>query len=171
MAEFPWQAVMAQSCGADQTFLSSDDGYEEVAHLTGAKLYRGRGKNRMLLGGFDLLFDVVGTQRTLNDSLRWTRAGGTVVLVGVNLHRMVLDVTPVWYQEVDLLGAVGHDVVDWGGEQLSTFDLSMRWLLAGRIRCEGLVTHHFPLGAYREAFAAAIDKEQNRSVKVVFDLG
>jgi len=130
----------------------------------------GRRGNRMLLGGFDLIFDVVGVETTLNNALRWTRAGGSVVLVGVNLHRMNLDVTPIWYQEVDLLGAVGHDIVDWQGEAVSTFELAMRWMQAGQICCDRLLTHRFPLHAYREAFSVAVDKDEHRSIKVAFDL-
>jgi L-iditol 2-dehydrogenase len=112
----------------------------------------------------------VGTSATLTDALRWARAGGTVVLVGVNLHRMRLDVTPIWYQKVDLIGAVGHDVVTWEGEPLSTFELAMHWMQARGLNCEGLLTHRFPLDAYREAFATAVDKRTSRSVKVAFDL-
>ena len=170
VAQFPWQAEMAQDYGADEVFLARDDGYRRVAQITGASLHQGRGGNQMLLGGFDLIFDVVGIETTLNNALRWTRAGGTVVLVGVNLHRMRLDLTPVWYQEVDLLGAVGHDVVEWEGETVSTFELAMRWMQTGQIRCERLLTHRFPLDAYRRAFAVAVDKQQHRSIKVAFDL-
>jgi len=169
-AEFAWQAEMARAFGAAHTFLARDDGYAQAAQLTGARLYEGRMGNRMLMGGFDVVFDVVGSAATLNDALRWTRAGGVVVLVGVNLHRMRLDVTPVWYQEVDLIGAVGHDVVEWERETLSTFELAMRWMQTGRLSCEGLLTHRFPLAAYREAFAVAVDKRTHRSIKVAFDL-
>ncbi|MFC2030612.1 zinc-binding dehydrogenase [Chloroflexota bacterium] len=171
VAQFSWQAEMALAYGADHVFLSGDNGYAKVARLTEAKLYTGRAGNQVLLGGFDLVFDVVGTSATLNNSLRWARAGGTVVLVGVNLHRMELDVTPVWYQEVDLIGAVGHDVVTWAGEPVSTFELAMRWMQTGEVDCDGLLTHRFPLDAYRQAFETAVDKERNRSIKVVFDLG
>ena len=125
----------------------------------------------MLMGGFDAVFDVVGIASTLNNALRWTRAGGTVVLVGVNLHRMKLDVTPVWYQEVNLIGAVGHDVVTWDGESLSTFELAMKWMQAGKLNCDGLVTHRFALGDYRQAVAVATDKKTYRAVKVVFEIG
>jgi len=89
----------------------------------------------------------------------------------VNLRRMELDLTPVWYQEVDLIGTVGHDLVTWQGETLSTFELVMRWMLSGEIRCTGLVTHHFPLQEYRRAFLTAADKGRHRSVKVAFELG
>lgn len=170
VAQFAWQAELALAYGAKHVFLSSDDGDAEVARLTGAKLYEGRAGNRMLLGGFDSIFDVVGNEQTLNQALRWARAQGAVVLVGVNLHRMRLDVTPVWYQEVDLLGAVGHDIVTWQGESVSAFELAMRWMQSGLLRCGGLLTHRFSLNQYRQAFAAAADKRTHRSVKVAFKL-
>jgi threonine dehydrogenase-like Zn-dependent dehydrogenase len=169
LSQFGWQAEMAQAYGADHTFLASDDGFAQAARLTGARLYEGQAGNRMLLGGFDLVYDVVGTPGTLNNALRWTRAGGTVVLVGVNLHRMKLDVTPVWYQEVDLIGAVGHDLVGWEGESISTFELAMRWMRTGRVAIEALLTHRFPLDAYQRAFDVAVKKAKYRSVKVAFD--
>ena len=170
VAQFPWQADLARAFGAEQTFLSSDDGFAHAARLTGAALYAGRRGNRMLLGGFDVIFDVVGIPATLNNALRWTRAGGTVVLVGVHLHRMRLDLTPVWYQEVNLLGAIGHDIVTWEGETLSNFELAMHWMGTGQIKCENLLTHRFPLSAYRQAFATALDKRTHRSIKVAFEL-
>jgi threonine dehydrogenase-like Zn-dependent dehydrogenase len=170
VAQFPWQAEIAREYGANHVFLAGEDGYSEVARITGASLHEGRGSNRMLLGGFDLVFDAVGIETTLNSALRWTRAGGAVVLVGVNLHRMNLDVTPVWYQEVDLLGAVGHDVVQWKGKSISTFELAMRWMQTGQVRCDRLLTHRYPLVAYRQAFATAVDKQNDRSIKVAFDL-
>jgi threonine dehydrogenase-like Zn-dependent dehydrogenase len=170
LAQFPWQAELAREYGADHIFLAGDDGYSKVAQITGASVHVGRGGNRMLLGGFDLVFDVVGIEATLNNALRWSRAGGSVVLVGVNLHRMNLDVTPIWYQEVDLLGAVGHDVIVWEGEPVSTFELAMRWMQTGQIRCDRLLTHRFPLDGYRQAFAVAANKQKHRSIKVAFAL-
>jgi len=169
VAQFPWQAEMARRLGAAHTFLAHDDGFAEVARLTGARLYRGRGGNQMLMGGFDVVFDVVGVETTLNNALRWARARGTVVLVGVNLHRMHLDVTPVWYQEVDLIGAVGHDVVKWEERQISTFELAMEWMQAGRLHVKELLTHRFPLEAYRQAFRVAADKRAFRSIKVALE--
>jgi threonine dehydrogenase-like Zn-dependent dehydrogenase len=81
---------------------------------------------------------------------------------------MNLDVTPVWYQEVNLLGAVGHDYVDWRGEAISTFDLALRWLADSLIHTDFMLTHRFPLDQYRQAFATAIDKQNQRSIKVAF---
>ena len=169
LAEFEWQAELAKQLGADNTILVQEDGYTSTAALTGAHQYTGRSGNHMLMGGFDVVFDVVGIPITLNNALRWTRQRGTVVLVGVNLHRMNLDVTPVWYQEVNLLGAVGHDIIEWNGEAISTFDLALRWMAESQILTESLLTHRFPLDDYRQAFATAIDKRNQRSIKVAFE--
>lgn len=169
LAEFDWQAELARSFGASQVILVREDAYVQTAALTGARLYTGRSHNRMLLGGYDVVFDVVGSPRSLTDALRWTRAGGTVVLVGVNLHRMSVDLTPVWYQEVDLRGAVGHDVVTWQGGTGSTFEWAMRWMAAGAVQTQPLLTHRFPLDDYRAAFATAVDKRTSRSIKVALD--
>ena len=170
VAEFPWQAELARQLGADATFLAHEDGYKATCELTGARLYEGRGRNRMLLGGFDLIFDVVGIPATLHNALRWTRAGGTVVLVGVYLHKMNVDLTPVWHQEVNLIGAVGHDVVTWQGEQVSTFDLALRWMAEGKIQTAPLLTHRFPLTDYRHAFHTALAKKQTHAIKVAFTM-
>jgi threonine dehydrogenase-like Zn-dependent dehydrogenase len=168
LVQFPWQAEMARDYGADHVFLVSDDGYARVVRLTDARLYENPAGNRMLLGGFDLVFDVVGMSRTLNDALRRTRAGGTVVLVGVDLHRVCLDLTPVWHQEVDLIGSVGHDVVTWQGETVPVFALAMRWMQSGLLDCSGMLTHRFPLDEYRQAFEIATNKQRHRSIKVAF---
>lgn len=169
VAQFSWQAELAKKLGADHVFMAHDDGYAASSQLTGASLYQGRSDNRMLLGGFDTVFDVVGIPATLEKALRWTRAGGTVVLVGVYLHKMNIDLTPIWHQEVDLLGAVGHDVVTWQGEEISTFDLALQWLGEGKIDVDTLLTHRFELDAYKVAFETAVNKKKYQSIKVAFD--
>ena len=170
MAQFPWQAQMAREFGAENVIMAGLDAYARVAEITGARLYRGFEGNAMLLGGFDAVWDVVGTSQTLTDALRWTKTGGSVVLVGVNLHRMNVDLTPVWYQEVDLIGAIGHGMVDWEDEHIPTFELAMRWMADGTLNVKPLLTHTFPLEEYRKAFATAADKRRTRSVKVAFDM-
>jgi threonine dehydrogenase-like Zn-dependent dehydrogenase len=169
VAQFDWQAEMARRLGADHAIMSGNDGYANSARLTGARLYQGRRDNRMLIGGFDIVFDVVGIPQTVNDALRWTRANGTVVVIGVHLHRMQIDLTPVWHQEVNLIGAVGHDIITWQGEAVSTFGLAQRWMAQGKIETRSLLTHKFPLADYRRAIDTAVDKAKTKSVKVAFD--
>jgi len=169
LAQFDYQANMARKLGASNIIMLGSDAYGEVARLTGGRVYRGRLGNRTIVGGFDLVYDCVGKAQTLRDALRWTRAGGAVVLVGVNLAPMHVDLTPVWYWEVELVGILAHGGEDWQGERMSTFDLVVRLLKEGKLNFEGFITHRFPLSEYRKAFMTAMDQRGSQPFKVIFD--
>jgi threonine dehydrogenase-like Zn-dependent dehydrogenase len=169
LAQFDYQADMAQKLGASNIIMLGSDAYSEVARLTGGRVYRGRLGNRTVVGGFDLVYDCVGKAQTLRDALRWARAGGTVVLVGVNLAPMHVDLTPVWYSEVELVGIMAHGGEEWQGERVSTFDLVVRLLREGKLNFDGFITHRFPLSEYRQAFLTAMDQARSHTFKVIFD--
>jgi threonine dehydrogenase-like Zn-dependent dehydrogenase len=111
----------------------------------------------------------VGKPATLRDALRWTRAGGAVVLVGVHLAPMHIDLTPVWYEEIDLIGMMAHGAEEWEGEHISTFDLVVRLLREGKLNFDGFITHRFPLFRYREAITTAVEQDRTHAIKVIFD--
>lgn len=169
LAQFDYQASMARRLGAKNTIMLGDDAYSEVARLSGGTVCRGSFGNKVVLGGLDAVYDCVGNARTLSDALRWSRPGGTVVLLGVHLAPMRLDLTPVWYWEVDLLGTYAHGAEDWQGERVPTFELVIRLLRERKLDFEGFITHRFPLSEYREAFLAAMDQKRTRAIKVIFD--
>lgn len=165
-ARHPQQRGRADADGAT---LLDGDFLEEAAAVTGASLYRGDFGNRTLVGGFDVVYDCVGNAETIQQALRITRAGGTVVVVGVHLHRVKVDLTPVWHQEIDLIGTYAHGAEHWGGRELSTFALTAELMAEDRLDPAGLITHRFGLDRWREAIETATDKSTG-SIKVVFDL-
>jgi len=169
LARFPFQADMSRRYGADEVIMLGADLYQEAARLTGGKVYQGMFGNRMLLGGFDVVYDCVGIPSTLKDALRLARAGGTVVLVGVFLELMKIDLTPVWYREVDLIGVLAHGAEDWQGERVGTFELIARLMREGKMKTDGFITHSFTLPEYRQAVATAIQQARTHSIKVVLD--
>ena len=125
-------------------------------------------RNRMLLGGFDVVYDCVGSAQTTTDSLRWARAGGAVVMVGIKFSPLKVDLTPVWYQEVDLIGVYAHGAEIWDGRPIHTYDLTIDLLRQGKLEAEALITHRFPLEQWREAIRTAQDKRTG-AIKVAFD--
>jgi threonine dehydrogenase-like Zn-dependent dehydrogenase len=169
LAQFDYQADMARKLGANNIIMLGSDAYSEVARLTGGRLYRGRLGNRTIMGGFDIIYDCVGKPQTLSDALRWVRAGGAVVLVGVHLAPMEIDLTPLWSWEIDLVGLFAHGGEDWEGERISTFDLVVRLLRERKLNFDGFITHRFPLSEYRQAFLTAMDQARSHTFKVVFD--
>lgn len=170
-ARHAFQVEQAMRLGASQ-ILYTQDSYAGVQKATGAHLYKGMFGNKMLLGGYDVIFDTVGSKRTLSNALRWTRAGGTVVIVGVSLHLMRIDLTPIWYQEVNLIGTRGNGMETWPlgtHGRRSTFDITADLIVARQLYPEKLITHRFALNNYRHAITAAMGKAQSRAIKVVFD--
>ena len=171
MARHSFQIEQATRMGA-QHILYPHDSYQSVKLLTGAKLYKGMLGNKMLLGGYDAVYDTIGTQRTLHDALRWTRAGGAVVMVGLSPHLMRIDLTPVWYQEVSLIGSTGHGTETWpiGSQQRrDTFAIAADLIEQGGIHPEKMITHRFALTDFREALSTAAGKSRSRAIKVAFD--
>jgi threonine dehydrogenase-like Zn-dependent dehydrogenase len=169
LAQFDYQADMARKLGASNIIMLGSDAYSEVARLTGGTLYRGSLGNSVVMGGFDIVYDCVGKPQTLGHALRWARAGGAVVLVGVHMAPMKIDLTPLWYWEIDLHGLFSHGAEDWQGERLSTFDLVVRLLREGKLNFDGFITHRFPLSEYRQAFLTAMDQARSHTFKVIFD--
>ncbi|SRR6266496_205894 len=171
MARYPFQIELATRMGAAH-ILYPQDSYQGVERATGAKLFTGMFDNKMLLGGYELIYDTVGSKETIHNSLRWARAGGTVVLVGLNLHTMHLDLTPIWYQEIDLVGTLGHGKEIWpigSHEYRSTFAIAAEMIESGQLHPEKLITHRFSLNNFREALSTATAKSRSRAIKVVFD--
>jgi threonine dehydrogenase-like Zn-dependent dehydrogenase len=167
MARYPQQVEMAHQLGVDR-LVAGDEPYEATARITAGKLYNAPMNDGMILGGFDVIYDCVGTARTVQDCLRWARAGGTVVLVGVSLKPMCVDLTPVWYQEVDLIGLYAHGVEEYNGGVQSTYELTTDLLVQGKLTAEGFITHRFSLDQWRRAVHTATDKRSG-AIKVVLD--
>lgn len=171
LARYPFQVEKATRMGAAH-IIYSQDSYSGVQQATQAQLYTGLLGNQMLLGGYDVIYDTIGSQSTIHNALRWARAKATVVLVGLSLHIMRIDLTPVWYQEINLIGTLGQGIETWPlgtQEQRSTFSITADMMLHGLLRPEQLITHHFALNNYRQALMTAMDKREQRAIKVVFD--
>jgi threonine dehydrogenase-like Zn-dependent dehydrogenase len=168
MARYAHQAEMARRLGADEV-VTGEDTYGEVARITGAHLYSGALGNKMLLGGYDVIYDVVGSGETIKNSLRWAKAGGTVVVLGISPKVIKTDLSPIWHQEVTLAGSIVHGIEEWDGQRSHGYDLVIEWMRDGTLPTAGLVTHRYPLADYKEAIATSTDKSTG-AIKVVLQM-
>ena len=171
MGRYSYQRELASSLGADHTVSADDNGYQALAKLTGSSLHPLPLGKPAVVGGFDATFDCVGSARSLEDSVRWTRSQGKVIMVGMPGNEK-MDLTPSWYQEVRLMGAYTYGVEDLGGRQLRTFEVALDVLSReGWSRAlAGLVRHIYPLREYRKAISTAMRPGRFNAVKTVFDL-
>jgi L-iditol 2-dehydrogenase len=170
VARHPHQASAASAVGADRVVSARADGsyFSELAEASDARV-SGRGDQTMLIGGFPYVVDAVGYPGTVNDALRAVDNRGTVLLLGA-AATAEYDLTPVWWKEASLVGAVRHstDPGGPGGVSRHSIDRALKILARGTLPHDVLITHEFALREYRDAIRTAIDREGRRSIKVVF---
>jgi threonine dehydrogenase-like Zn-dependent dehydrogenase len=162
---------IAAAAGADHFLrLPADDRgrFERVAERTGGRVHRVRFGNYALSGGYDAVFDCLGSRRSLNESLKWARSRGQVVLVGTG-HGGRVDLTSIWFAELTVLGAYGRQKEHYQDRRVDTYRLVHELMAAGKLDVRGLLTHTFRLGDYRQAMTVAMNKARHQAVKVAFD--
>ena len=138
-----------------------------------------------LLGGADVAIECTGSRRGLDTALRTTKAGGRVVLSGI--PEGGADLTPVWFRELELVGAYTAGGVDTftdpeGGKgkggakgkgdrpatvERPTFDVAVETAATLPI-LERLVGATYPLDRWREAIDHAMAAGKLGTFKVAF---
>jgi threonine dehydrogenase-like Zn-dependent dehydrogenase len=169
VAKYPVQGEMARRFGADEViYLRQGDYFQAVAEATGGKLYKPVLGKRVLVGGADIVYECVGSESSIDDSLRFTRSGGTVVLVGLAAIPKRVDWTPIWLNELTIKGSVWSGMETFQGRRIRTFQLALEWMAEGKLDLAPMVTHRFRLDDYRRALAVTAGKGRHRVVKSVF---
>ncbi|HKW06857.1 MAG TPA: zinc-binding dehydrogenase [Candidatus Dormibacteraeota bacterium] len=165
IAKHPTQRDLARKLGADQV-VTPGEAYQRVRFATAARRLDGMMNRSLLLGGADITFECVGRADSLNDAVRYTREGGTVVAVGMPGEEKV-DWAPIWQRELTVMGAYAY-----GSEPArkgkKTFALALE--AAPELELESLTGPLFGLGEYRDAIAYAMSAGRLGAVKVAFDL-
>ena len=170
LARYPHQSEMARRLGANGVIIG-DDTYQKVAEITGGKYFKAPFKNEMVIGGFDVIYDTVGNDRTIKDATRWARAEGTVVIVGINFAPRRLDYTPVWYQEIRLMGINCHGMELFRGKEMTSFEVAMTLYREGKLDFSGFITHTLSMDEWHKAIDIFLDKGKNRAIKVALGHG
>jgi threonine dehydrogenase-like Zn-dependent dehydrogenase len=165
VAKHPTQRDLARKLGADQV-VAPDEVFQRIRYATAARRLDGMMDRSLLLGGADLTFECVGKADSLNDAVRFTREGGTVVAVGMPGEEKV-DWAPIWQRELTVMGAYAYGSEPKRKGQ-RTFDLALA--AAPELHLEKLTGPLFGLGDYRDAIAYAMSAGRLGAVKVAFDL-
>ncbi|MHC4981631.1 MAG: zinc-dependent alcohol dehydrogenase [Planctomycetota bacterium] len=162
---------LAMAAGADDFLIlpnAARQRFARIAELTKATVQRARFGNYMVSGGYDVIFDCVGSRLSMAEALKWARGRGKVIFVATG-HGRGSDLTPIWFRELTVIGAWGRQVEDFEGRRLTTYELVHEMMAAGKLATRGLLTHTFPLADYKTAFTVATRKPAHKAVKVAFD--
>lgn len=175
MTLLPYQAEMARALGATEAIQpgTAEAVTAQVCRITGATPIQPILGDPIVVGGFDVVYDCVGTPRSLDAALRYARRGATIVLVGGAGVVNGLDWTFVWTKELRVVGTFCYGVEEVDSARRRTFQIVLDRLgdstLAGPL--DALVTHVFSLERYQDAVVANVDRGTHRSMKTVFAIG
>ena len=164
IAKHPTQRDLARKLGADQV-ISPGEAFQRIRFATASRRLEGMNRS-LLLGGADVTFECVGRADTLNDAVRFTREGGSVVVVGMPGEEKV-DWAPIWQRELTVIGAYAYGA-EPKAKGRRTFELALE--AAPELHLETMTGPLFGLGEYRDAIAYAMSAGRLGAVKVAFDL-
>jgi len=169
LARHPFQAAHAMRLGATRVVLARGDYLAELADAGDTRLLQPILGRPIGVGGFGVTYVCIGGSRGVEDALRFTAQGGTILLLGNVSTLRGVDWTPLWLKELTLTGTLAYGATaGHGGASPNAFRAAAELIGERRVDLTGLVTHEFALGEFRRALATARDRGGSRSVKVAF---
>ena len=160
LARHPHQAAAARALGAGRVLMSGESGDDvsTLAELSGGRV-TGSGRAALVWGGFPYVVDAVGSPASMNLALKVVGQQGVLLLLGAIANAMV-DLGPLWFKNVDVVGSFGYADHELRGGRTHTFDLALRMLAAGALPSDVVVTHTFGLDDVRDALSVANARDQ-----------
>lgn len=168
LARHRFQGAHAERLGARSVVAARGDYLGALAEAGGTRLLKPIIGKPVGVGGFDRTFVCIGGVRGMDDAMRFTRAGGTIVLLGNSSTMNGLDWTPVWLKELTVRGSLCYGSHSHASPECGAFDEAAALIASGRAPISPLLTHTFQLEEYRRAMEVARDKSGEESVKVAF---
>lgn len=157
---------LAERLGAHQA-LGPGAPVREALLSLGGRAYKPLIGPEVFTGGFDTVFDCVGSNRSLDQALRMTRAGGSVAMLGCCTQLRDVDLTFLWARQLSVRGFVAYGPERWQGRSLHTFELVLELLATSALPITELVSHEFTLSEYKKALEALYSRAESGALKVL----
>jgi len=159
------QRAAARMAGANEV-VNPEHAAKAVRRISSAiKLTPERGQD-FLLGGADVSIECVGSRAGLDLALRTVKAGGRVVLSGIPAGGA--DLTPLWFRELELVGAYTAGVEETPAGPRHAFELAIETASSLGPVLGQMVGATYPLDRWRDAIDHAMSAGRLGTFKVAF---
>jgi threonine dehydrogenase-like Zn-dependent dehydrogenase len=118
--------------------------------------------------GVRLIYNTVGTAESMEVSVRIAGPRSTVVLSGVDTPQR-WEWSPHYFKEVNVVGSNAFGVEEWNGVRKHAMEHYFDLIRGKHIDVTPIITHRFPLEAYKEAFRYTHNQGETGAVKVLFE--
>ncbi len=109
-------------------------------------------------GKADAIFECVGSNATINQAIDIARKLSPIVVIGVLGAAANINMGIVQDHELKMLGSLMY--------QKDDMETAINLVGAGKINVVEIITHHFPIKAYNEAYQT-IDEQKDKTMKVM----
>lgn len=170
VARHGFQKDLAVQCGDDEIIADTEDptSSARLAKDLKARQYASRFVKPFFMGGFEVIFDCVGTAETLQRSIHWANHRGRVVLVGASPSKR-FEWSLLYWKEIQLLGSVSFGMETVRGRRRHAIEILLEMMEGEKLRLDLFRVQTFRLADYRNALRSLLGKSQGRTVKVAFD--
>jgi threonine dehydrogenase-like Zn-dependent dehydrogenase len=155
-------AEYVKQCGANRTITGGM--IDAAIEITGGRAYRPMLGERVLMGGFDKVYDTVSHADTLNMALRVTATNGTLSIIGIG-KEVKLDLTTLWLKLQTVKGCYGYRYNNIEGGRKHAYEMALDLISSKKIKVDDMLTHKFPLEKYRELIEVNVNKGAYRAMK------
>jgi 2-desacetyl-2-hydroxyethyl bacteriochlorophyllide A dehydrogenase len=111
--------------------------------------------------GFDVAFEAVGVDQTMEEAIKNIQKGGTIVVLGVFGEKPRIDMSTASDHELRLIGTLMYKHED--------YEKAVEMIAGGQVKTRPLVTKHFSFAEYNQAYRF-IEQQGDRTLKVMIDL-
>ncbi|MFC2117066.1 zinc-binding dehydrogenase [Bacteroidota bacterium] len=111
--------------------------------------------------GFDIAFEAVGVEETMDAAIQNINKGGEIIVLGVFGERPRIDMSVLGDRELKLTGSLMYKHDD--------YEEAVNYISSGKIKTGPLVTKHVPFSRYDEAYKF-IQKQGDKTMKVMINL-
>lgn len=101
--------------------------------------------------GADVVYDCTGAASAIRSGMTMLKKKGKLVQVGLTKQSLEIEYSLLTAKEISLIGTFGHNWNNW--------EVALDMISKGRIKTEPIITHHFPLEKWEEAFQLAENQE------------
>jgi threonine dehydrogenase-like Zn-dependent dehydrogenase len=169
LARHDRQREVGEQLGATTALSGHSAAVNAAVQHAGARRHRSILGQAVLSGGFDQVYDAVGSRESVAGALSVADAGARVVLVGGPAQLGGLDWTLAWARELRIEGTYVYGTEPSLPNAAHTMDEAIRLLAAHpELAIRELVTHTYRLESWRQAMGTALRRGPSGAIKVAF---
>lgn len=145
-----------------------EDYLKKFAEITNSKILKPILGKEFLNSGFDIIFECTGNKNMIENSLRWIKPGGKIVLIGTFGILNFIDLTLLWFKEAKFIGTNSSSTENYLKERKRCYQIAIELLKNKKISLKELLTHKFKLEEYKKAIEANLNKYKYKLIKSAF---